>query len=91
MATTDPGSPKPELSSRSSTPRVPATAAVVAGGGGGGGGGGSGSPSLALPIPDGENDADLPLTMTASVVLTALPRDAKNALEVAGKEGVAKG
>ena len=32
------------------------------------------------PIPDEEQSADLPLTMSASVVLTSLPRDAHQAL-----------
>ncbi|KAL3470740.1 ubiquitin-like autophagy protein Apg12-domain-containing protein [Aspergillus californicus] len=32
------------------------------------------------PIPDDEHGADLPLTMSASVVLTSLPRDAHQAL-----------
>ncbi|KAI9925218.1 hypothetical protein ASPWEDRAFT_705073 [Aspergillus wentii DTO 134E9] len=32
------------------------------------------------PIPDEEHGADLPLTMSASVVLTSLPRDAHQAL-----------
>ncbi|KAJ9206720.1 hypothetical protein DTO164E3_961 [Paecilomyces variotii] len=32
------------------------------------------------PIPDDEHGADLPLTMSASVVLTGLPRDAHQAL-----------
>lgn len=35
-----------------------------------------------------EQDADLPLTMAASVVLTSLPKDAHEALEAVGKEGV---
>lgn len=39
----------------------------------------------AAPIPDEEDhEADLPLTMTASVVLTSLPRDATAALAAAG-------
>lgn len=42
-------------------------------------------------IPDENDDADLPLTMAASVVLTALPTDAKSALENAGYVGVDKG
>ena len=42
-------------------------------------------------IPDENDDADLPLTMAASVVLTALPIDAKSALEGAGYVGVDKG
>jgi len=42
-------------------------------------------------IPDENDDADLPLTMAASVVLTALPTDAKSALEGAGHVGVDKG
>lgn len=32
------------------------------------------------PIPDDEHGADLPMNMTASVMLTALPRDAHQAL-----------
>lgn len=32
------------------------------------------------PIPDEDQGADLPLNMTASVVLTGLPRDAHQAL-----------
>lgn len=32
------------------------------------------------PIPDEEHGADLPLTMSASVVLSSLPRDAHKAL-----------
>ncbi|KAB8074517.1 autophagy-related protein 12 [Aspergillus leporis] len=32
------------------------------------------------PIPDDEHGADMPLTMSASVVLTSLPRDAHQAL-----------
>ncbi|KAL4743921.1 ubiquitin-like protein ATG12 [Aspergillus similis] len=32
------------------------------------------------PIPDDEHGADLPLTMSASVILTSLPRDAHQAL-----------
>ncbi|KAL4922455.1 ubiquitin-like autophagy protein Apg12-domain-containing protein [Aspergillus aurantiobrunneus] len=32
------------------------------------------------PIPDDEHGADLPMTMSASVVLTSLPRDAHQAL-----------
>jgi hypothetical protein len=38
----------------------------------------------AAPIPDEEHEADLPLTMSASVVLTSLPRDAHAALAAAG-------
>jgi ubiquitin-like protein ATG12 len=38
----------------------------------------------AAPIPDEDHEADLPLTMTASVVLTSLPRDATAALAAAG-------
>jgi ubiquitin-like protein ATG12 len=52
------------------------------------------SPSPPPPtVPDdADADADLPLTMAASVVLTALPRDAKSALEGAGElVGVEKG
>ncbi|KAL4865603.1 hypothetical protein BDV12DRAFT_174415 [Aspergillus spectabilis] len=32
------------------------------------------------PIPDDEHGADLPMTMSASIVLTSLPRDAHQAL-----------
>lgn len=39
--------------------------------------GGAGSTT---PIPDEDQGADLPLNMTASVVLTGLPRDAHQAL-----------
>jgi ubiquitin-like protein ATG12 len=42
------------------------------------------SPQQATPIPDDDHEADLPLTMTASVVLTSLPRDAAAALKGAG-------
>jgi hypothetical protein len=39
-------------------------------------------------IPESEADkADLPLTMTASVILTGLPGDAKKALEKASSGG----
>ncbi|KAI9669775.1 MAG: Ubiquitin-like protein [Trizodia sp. TS-e1964] len=34
-----------------------------------------------LPIPDDDHAADLPLTMSASIILTSLPRDAYAALE----------
>ncbi|KAI9818830.1 MAG: Ubiquitin-like protein [Pycnora praestabilis] len=37
-------------------------------------------PAQTMPIPDDEHVIDLPLTMSASVVLTALPRDAHSAL-----------
>ena len=45
------------------------------------------------PIPDEEHGADMPMTMTASVVLTSLPRDAHQALADAeavdtGKSGL---
>jgi hypothetical protein len=43
------------------------------------------------PIPDDEHGNDLPLTMSASVVLTALPRDAHTALRDAGELEQAKG
>jgi len=36
------------------------------------------------PIPDDDHTPDLPLTMSASVVLTSLPRDAHAALSDAG-------
>jgi ubiquitin-like protein ATG12 len=43
------------------------------------------APTDAAPIPDEEeHEADLPLTMTASAVLTSLPRDAHAALAAAG-------
>jgi hypothetical protein len=41
-------------------------------------------PTDAVPIPDAETHEDLPLTMSASVVLTSLPRDATAALAAAG-------
>ncbi|PGH11151.1 ubiquitin-like protein ATG12 [Polytolypa hystricis UAMH7299] len=42
---------------------------------------GSNAPGTAsTPIPDEEHGADLPLTMSASVVLSALPKDAHQAL-----------
>lgn len=40
----------------------------------------SNSPSLENPIPDDEHGADLPMNMSASVMLTSLPRDAHQAL-----------
>ena len=43
------------------------------------------------PIPDDDHEADLPLTMTASVVLTSLPRDAHAALAAAGNFEKEKG
>ena len=43
------------------------------------------------PIPDDEHEADLPLTMTASVVLTNLPRDTTAALASAGAFDKEKG
>ena len=43
------------------------------------------------PIPDEEHGADLPLTMSASVVLTALPRDAHQALADAEAIDTGKG
>jgi ubiquitin-like protein ATG12 len=43
-------------------------------------GDGTGGAGAATPIPDEEQGADLPLTMSASVVLTGLPRDAHQAL-----------
>ncbi|EEH19475.2 ubiquitin-like protein ATG12 [Paracoccidioides brasiliensis Pb03] len=42
--------------------------------------GGKGTPTT--PIPDEDHGADLPLTMSASVVLTSLPKDAHQALAV---------
>ncbi|KAL1976274.1 hypothetical protein VTN31DRAFT_2556 [Thermomyces dupontii] len=38
------------------------------------------SGNVTAPIPDEEHGADLPLTLSASVVLTGLPRDAHQAL-----------
>lgn len=46
----------------------------------GSGGGDGGRGAATAPIPDEEQGADLPLTMSASVVLTGLPRDAHQAL-----------
>ena len=46
--------------------------------------GGSNSSPPASPIPDRPSSPDLPLTMTASMVLTTLPRDATAALAAAG-------
>jgi ubiquitin-like protein ATG12 len=43
------------------------------------------------PIPDEEHGADLPLTMSASVVLTGLPRDAHQALADAEAVDTGKG
>ncbi|KAL6238829.1 ubiquitin-like protein ATG12 [Aspergillus navahoensis] len=43
------------------------------------------------PIPDDEHGADLPLTMSASVVLTSLPRDAHQALADAEAIDIGKG
>ncbi|RHZ54387.1 ubiquitin-like protein ATG12 [Aspergillus thermomutatus] len=40
----------------------------------------SDSNSRSTPIPDDEHGADLPMTMSASVVLSSLPRDAHRAL-----------
>jgi ubiquitin-like protein ATG12 len=46
----------------------------------------SGSPSpAASPIPDRPSSPELPLTMSASALLTALPRDASAALARAGE------
>lgn len=36
--------------------------------------------SANTPIPDEDHGADMPMTMSASVVLTSLPRDAHQAL-----------
>ncbi|KAI1400126.1 ubiquitin-like autophagy protein Apg12 [Hypoxylon fuscum] len=44
----------------------------------------------ASPIPDRPSSPELPLTMTASAVLTALPRDASSALASAGDFGQEK-
>ncbi|BDD56682.1 Ubiquitin-like protein [Monascus purpureus] len=49
----------------------------------------SSSNTDSAPIPDEEQGADLPLTMSASVVLTSLPRDAHQAL--ADVEAIDKG
>lgn len=38
------------------------------------------------PEEDDNGDAEIPLTMTASVVLTSLPKDARSALRDAGRE-----
>lgn len=38
------------------------------------------SGNVTAPIPDDEHGADLPLTLSASVILTGLPRDAHQAL-----------
>ncbi|EEP76283.1 predicted protein [Uncinocarpus reesii 1704] len=38
------------------------------------------SPVATAPIPDEDHGAELPLTMTASVILTGLPKDAHRAL-----------
>lgn len=38
------------------------------------------SPNMDAPIPDDQHGADLPMNMTASVMLTGLPRDAQQAL-----------
>jgi hypothetical protein len=43
------------------------------------------------PIPDEDHGADLPLTMSASVVLTALPPDAHQALADAEAIDTGKG
>lgn len=43
------------------------------------------------PIPDDEHGADLPMTMSASVVLTSLPRDAHQALADAEAVDTGKG
>ena len=43
------------------------------------------------PIPDDDHGADLPLTMSASVVLTSLPRDAHQALADAEAVDTGKG
>jgi hypothetical protein len=42
-------------------------------------------------IPDQKLDADLPMTMSASVILTSLPGDAKKALEKAAQTGLGDG
>ena len=50
----------------------------------------AGAPAAADAIPESESETDspgLPLTMTASVVLTGLPGDAKKALEKASSGG----
>ncbi|KAJ5772631.1 Autophagy-related protein 12 [Penicillium odoratum] len=38
------------------------------------------SPNMDAPIPDDQHGADLPMNMTASIMLTGLPRDAQQAL-----------
>lgn len=43
------------------------------------------------PIPDEEHGADMPMTMSASVVLTSLPRDAHQALADAENIDTGKG
>lgn len=49
------------------------------------------SPGLETPIPDDEHGADLPMNMTASVMLTGLPRDAHQALADVEAIDVGKG
>ncbi|THC90965.1 hypothetical protein EYZ11_009573 [Aspergillus tanneri] len=43
------------------------------------------------PIPDDDHGSDMPLTMSASVVLTSLPRDAHQALADAEAMDTGKG
>ncbi|KAF2398660.1 ubiquitin-like protein ATG12, partial [Trichodelitschia bisporula] len=72
-----PASPRPDPAiSRSSTPASPYPAETAT--------------PPAVPIPDDNEGAELPLTMAASVVLTALPRDTRAALQGAGDVGVEK-
>lgn len=44
-----------------------------------------------MPIPDEEHGADMPMTMSASVMLTSLPRDAHHALADAENIDTGKG
>lgn len=52
---------------------------------------GGGNAPNAGPIPDEEHGGDMPMTMTASVVLTSLPRDAHQALADAEAVDAGKG
>lgn len=49
------------------------------------------SNTRSAPIPDDEHGADLPITMSASVVLSSLPRDAHRALVDAEAVDTGKG
>lgn len=51
----------------------------------------SGGNAQNAPIPDEEHGGDMPMTMTASVVLTSLPRDAHQALADAEAIDAGKG